>query len=82
MAAKSKSQKRIYRKGAEKKAKKGFTKRYNKKKGEYVYGATPSPSYLEVSQSKMNFAATAINTNPNSRWSNTSFAVRDSLAPI
>ena len=40
MAAKSKSRKHIYRKGAEKKAKKGFTKRYGKKKSEYVYGAT------------------------------------------
>jgi len=40
MAAKSKGRKHIYRKGARKKAKKGFKNRYGKKKGEYVYGAT------------------------------------------
>ena len=40
MAAKSKSRRQIYRSGAEKKVKKGFKKRYGKKKGEYVYGAT------------------------------------------
>jgi hypothetical protein len=40
MAAKSKGHKHIYRKGSKKKAKTGFKKKYGKKKGEYVYGAT------------------------------------------
>jgi hypothetical protein len=40
MAAKSKGRKRIYRSGAKKKVKRGFKKRYGKKKSEYVYGAT------------------------------------------
>lgn len=40
MAAKSKGRKHIYRSGAEKKVKRSFKRRYGKKKGEYVYGAT------------------------------------------
>lgn len=40
MATKSKGLKHIYRKGAKKKTKTGFKKRYGEKKGEYVYGAT------------------------------------------
>jgi hypothetical protein len=40
MAAKSKGRKHIYRLRAKKKTKKNFKKRYGKKKGEYVHGAT------------------------------------------
>lgn len=41
-----------------------------------------SPSYCVVSQSKMNLAATPMSTSPRSRWSSSSFASRDTLAPI
>jgi SpoVK/Ycf46/Vps4 family AAA+-type ATPase len=41
-----------------------------------------SPNYCVVSQSKMNLAATPMSTSPRSRWSSSSFASRDTLAPI
>ena len=44
--------------------------------------STTLPSHFEVNQSMINSMATTINAKPKSRWSNTSFAVRDALDPI
>jgi SpoVK/Ycf46/Vps4 family AAA+-type ATPase len=57
--------------------------RWKKSKGRAGRQApAASHSYCVVSQSKMNLAATPMSTSPRSRWSSSSFASRDTLAPI
>lgn len=57
--------------------------RWKKSKGRAGRQASAaSPSYRVASQSKMNLAATPMSTSPRSRWSSSSFASRDTLAPI
>jgi Cell division protein 48 (CDC48), N-terminal domain/AAA+ lid domain/ATPase family associated with various cellular activities (AAA) len=57
--------------------------RWKKSKGRAGRRASAaSPSYCVASQSKMKLAATPMSTSPRSRWSSSSFASRDTLAPI
>jgi Cell division protein 48 (CDC48), N-terminal domain/AAA+ lid domain/ATPase family associated with various cellular activities (AAA) len=57
--------------------------RWKKSKGRAGRRApAASPSYCVASQSKTKLAATPMSTSPRSRWSSSSFASRDTLAPI